>query len=227
MPTTLKDACEGSNATAQVTSSNFWLSESFTPATSYIAKRLGANLAKLSGVGTMYFKLYLGDGSNRPTGSALATVSFSESELGGYPGAWIEKNLVTGLALTGGRQYCMVIHGDGSWYFRRNWGGDPCAGMVHAISSDGGSSWTAYGTADIDIRIYEVTEVPTVSTVAANASWDGIAVQANLTDEGGVDVTKQGFAYSKANPTPDPSTDDYVRTQVALILGCLILKSQD
>lgn len=189
------------------TSGATWVAQGFTPSISHTIKKVSMPLQRTGGYGTCTLSIRATSGG-KPTGGDLASVTFNESDL---PASinWYTVTLNTGVDLVAGTTYAIVLRFTSATLYARTWGSSPYAGGVHSISTDSGSSWTSY-TADLAFREYASVYAPVVSSTRLTAAWSGMTAVANLTDKGGYDVIKRGFAYNTTGGDPDPSVDDYV-----------------
>lgn len=91
-----------------------WAAQSFTASSAYRLSRIDIRCAKGVGddVGVITVSLYAVDGAGKPTGSALATGSIANVDIGDTSSySWVPCTLASSYSLTNVTKYAIVVHG--------------------------------------------------------------------------------------------------------------------
>ena len=153
------------NSEQVLNAANDWEAQTFTIGGSNVTLVAAAILCYRGAadvLGDITFAIYAADGAHKPTGSALATGTTTGNNIndegsGAHP-AWLRCIFDASVILTATVKYALVVHGaslDGANVL--NWRADNAAGFANgqrAFSVDGGGSWTADATDDMDFAIF-------------------------------------------------------------------------
>ena len=141
-----------------------WECQTFTPFDSYTATSIKLKCYRndASATGTVTIGIRAVDGDKKPTGANLDSGTIDVSGLGtSSPGAWATVTLTSGLALTAGTRYALVIYSSDISasdfvYFRTSSTTNYAFG-TRGYSSNAGSSWSLYAgnTSDVVFKIYD------------------------------------------------------------------------
>lgn len=145
-----------------IDNTNDWAGQSFTPILSHSLEQVEFHLSKGPGddVGLITISLHEVDGSNHPTGAALATgtiTSASVPETGSSD--WVLCTFGTPFTIVPLTKYCYIVHATGVDASNRLYltyddlfGASAFYGGDLEWSTNGGSSWTTTTTSDILFR---------------------------------------------------------------------------
>jgi hypothetical protein len=148
-----------------IDAANDWGGQTFTASADYDATRVDIWAAKGIGdtVGTVTVAIYAVDGSSHPTGSALASGTFTDTDIDDTTNyKWVQCDMSSPVSLSQGTEYAVVVHGASLsaanvliWSFDDDGaGGSDYANGDQLWSTDGGSSWLAVTTQDQLFRVY-------------------------------------------------------------------------
>ena len=144
---------------------NDWAGQSFTTTVPYSLTRVDIWCAKGVGdnVGTITLALFAVDGSGHPTGTALASGTIANADIGDTSSyAWVACTLSSAYNLSASTKYCIVVHGTSLtatdyliWSFDDDGAGSSSfANGDQEWSTNGGSSWATDTTQDQLFRCY-------------------------------------------------------------------------
>jgi hypothetical protein len=126
-----------------------WVSCSWQSATTYTLTYFNLQIGgDGSPTGTITLQIFVADGSQHPTGSAIATATFNVTNCDfahGYPYLRQKFDFGAGCSIISGTTYCMQIKGSADWAYPNRpilWVTTSAAGYVQAYSTNSGASWT-------------------------------------------------------------------------------------
>ncbi len=153
------------NAEHLMNAANDWEAQTFTIGGSnktIVAAAIKVRTLVGDNPGDIIFEIYAADGAHKPTGSALATGTTSGNNINKHTAStyasWLFCEFDSSVELTATNKYALVIHGAGIGAGDvLYWKADNAAGFANgqrAFSVDGGGSWTADATDDMDFAIF-------------------------------------------------------------------------
>jgi hypothetical protein len=152
-----------------------WLSQSFTPTSSYVAASFEILLYREAGLeGNCNIYIYNTE-SDQPVGSPIASVTYDAALLTtDTSGTLLNLPFDDAVALQSGVTYAAVVTavaGQGEWVKAKGSNDAQYAGGGVSIGSNSGSSWASFLDFDIQFAVYG-TVMPNDKTIAENTSTD-------------------------------------------------------
>ena len=191
----LQESQTASNANNSITSSTFWVAQTWTTVSAYDITGVRLWLSRAGAfTDDVTISIRATDGSDKPTGVDLATMTFDGSGLTTSSGGdGITRNFDTPYTLSSGVVYAFVVRHNGfsNLRYRRHSSAGYSGGALHT-SSDSGGTWGSASTQDWKFEIYGDAPVPTKANTPAptNGNTSVTLDQATLgwVDGGGADT---------------------------------------
>ena len=206
----LQESQTASNANNSITSSTFWVAQTWTTVSAYDITGVRLWLSRagaFAGNVTISLRATDPDDDDKPTGGDLATMTFDGSGLTtSSSGDGTTRNFDSSYELSSGVIYAFIIRHDGSsnLRYRRHSSAGYSGGALH-VSSNSGSTWNDASTQDWKFEIYGDATVPTKAENPAptDANTDVTLDQATITwdDGGGADTFDVYYGTVSGNLT--------------------------
>ena len=175
-----------------------WYGQSFTAGSSYTVARVAFLMYRSGTPGNVPVNLYATDGASKPTGAALATVTFDADTLTtNSDGEWKELTFDAPYSVVSGTKYAIIPEPTaGNLYLHRDVTSPTYTGGNVLYTGDGGSSWTLLTTQDMMFKTY---------TAGTGANAEGTKT---VTAAATVELASENYVNRQGPVPPRPTGPD-------------------
>ncbi len=185
----------------------YWAAQTFTPAISHTITNVNLLLYRANSPGTITVSIKA-TAAGVPSGADLISGTTDGNTLTtNTAGEWRTISLGSGISLTSGTQYAIVVREAGGTIqdivrWRSDNSSPGYAGGSYVTSADSGSTWTANTSRDFMFEEWSPAIVPSVATLAASSiTFKGATLNSSVTSDGGDTTCQIRYGYGTTTQT--------------------------